>query len=65
MYVYHLSAGAHRGQQRLSDPLELALWIAVSYHVGEPNPGPLQQQQVLLLTEPSLQGPCPFSSNII
>ncbi len=39
--------------KRVSDPLELALWIAVSYHVGEPNPGPLQQQQVLLLTEPS------------
>jgi hypothetical protein len=28
--VYHLSAGAHRGQQRLSDPLELELKAVVS-----------------------------------
>jgi hypothetical protein len=34
---------AHRGQKRVSDPLELVLEV-VSYHVdaGEWNPGPLE-----------------------
>lgn len=38
--------GAHGGQKRTSypPPLELELWVAVSWEL---NPGPLQEQQVL------------------
>jgi hypothetical protein len=48
---------AHGGQQRMSDPLKLELQMAVSCHVGcwEPNFGPLQELQMLLTTESTLQ----------
>lgn len=40
----------------MSDPQELEFQIAVSHHVGAgTEPGPPQQQQILLTTEPSLQ----------
>lgn len=42
--------GAHGGQKRESDPLELEMRIVVNHHVGgcwELNSDPLQQQQVL------------------
>ena len=48
--------GAHGGQKRTLDPLELKLLMVVSHHV-EPRiqAGPLQEQQVLLTTLPTLQ----------
>lgn len=42
-----MSAGSNRDQKRASDPLELKLQIAQ-------NLGPLEEQQILLITEPSL-----------
>lgn len=63
--VYSVHVWYRQCQKRVSDALELSLWIAVSYHVGEPKPGPVQKERVLLLAEPSLQAPCPFYSSII
>ena len=44
------------------DPLKLELPVAVSYPVGagRPNPGPLQEQPVLLTAEPSSQPQVPW-----
>jgi hypothetical protein len=43
--------------EKVSGPLEPQLQVVVSYHVGtwNQNLGPLQEQQVLSTTEPSLQ----------
>lgn len=43
------------GQKRVSDPLQLGLWATGLCDFGEPNLGSLQEQQVLLATEPSLR----------
>jgi hypothetical protein len=37
MCVHHMHAGAHGGQKRTSDPLELELLVFVSYHVSAEN----------------------------
>ena len=39
------------------DPSELELQSVLNCHRWELNPGPLQEQQVLLTTEPPLQPP--------
>jgi hypothetical protein len=44
---------AHRGQERVSDPLELKLQAVVSHQVGAGYP--LEEQPGLLTTEPSSQ----------
>ena len=51
-------SGARRGQKRTWDPLELELQIVVSLTYGcwELNPGPLEEQPVLLTDDPLLQG---------
>ena len=51
--------GVLGGQKRVLDPLGLELQVAVSYHggAGELNPGPLEEEPVLLTPEPSPQ-PC-------
>ena len=51
---------------RVSDPLELELQTVVSCHVDaeELNPGPLEEQSVLLTTEPP-HPPAPSSSSEI
>lgn len=66
MYVNVLSSymsvfGACRGQKSTPGPLELELQMTESHHVGawELNLGLLQEQQVLLTSEPQLQ-PLPF-----
>jgi hypothetical protein len=54
VYVYCKSvSGTRRGQQRA--PLRLELKMAVSYHVGAVNSGPLQEPQMLLTAKPHLQ----------
>lgn len=37
MYVHMCKPGAHRSQDSGLDPLELELWMVVSYHVGAEN----------------------------
>jgi hypothetical protein len=57
MCVQHVP-DAYVSQKRLLEPLELKLLLmVVSYNVRywEPKPCPLQEQQVLLTAEPSLQ----------
>lgn len=44
-----------RGQKRVADVLEKELGIIVSHRVGAGNQSPLQEQQMLLHPEPSLQ----------
>jgi hypothetical protein len=46
-------SGAHKGQKRALDSLELKLWATTGY--WESNLGPLEEQPVLLTTEPPLQ----------
>jgi hypothetical protein len=50
-----------RDQQRVSETLGLELQAVVSHPIDygfwEPNSGPLEEQQALLSTEPSLQSP--------
>jgi hypothetical protein len=36
-YVHHVHTGAHRGQKRAWDPLELELQATTSHHVGPRN----------------------------
>jgi hypothetical protein len=51
-------ACACRGQKRVSDPLELDLWIVVSHHVDagtEPELSARASEQVPLSTGPPLQ----------
>ena len=44
------------GQKRVADCRELQLGMVVSYYVSAGNhPGPLEEQPVLLTTEPSLR----------
>lgn len=55
----HVSAYACRSHQRtegLLDPLRLELQADVGCHMGarNPNPGPVQEQLVLLTAQPSL-----------
>lgn len=50
---YHVHAWCPGGQKRVSDPLGLEL-PSVCWEL---NPGPVEEQPVLLTTEPSLQ-PC-------
>lgn len=44
--MYHIHARALGGYKTASDPLELELWVAVSWEV---NPGPLMEQWVSAL----------------
>ena len=37
MYVHYVLAVARHGQKRVSDPLQLELWMALSQHVGSGN----------------------------
>ena len=46
--------GASGGWKRALDLLGLELQTVVSCHVGAGNPGPLQEQPVLLTAKPSL-----------
>ena len=50
--IYGCVPGAHRGQKRASDTLELELQMVESHHVGVKNRS-RQKQQVLLTTEPA------------
>ena len=54
MYVHHMCARACRDQKRALGILELELQVVVSCLVGcwESNPGPLEEQPVLLITKP-------------
>lgn len=49
--------GAFKGRKRVSDLLDLELQVGVESSCGflKKNPGPLQDQQVLLSTEPYFQ----------
>ena len=50
--------GAHRSKERVSDPLELELWVVVNYlSCGrwDINPSPLQELHKLFNDQPSLQ----------
>ena len=48
--------GEDERQERAWDPLELQLQMAVSYQVGlGREPGPAEEQPVLLIAEPPLQ----------
>jgi hypothetical protein len=53
MYIY--IPGAYRGQKRASDPLKLELQMVVSHNEGPGNVDALEEQRVLLITEPLLQ----------
>ena len=57
MCGYIQECSAHRVQKRALDLLELELQAVVSHIVWElePNLGPMQEQLVLLTTEPSFQ----------
>jgi hypothetical protein len=50
-----VSAGVLRGQKRVWDPLEL--WVAPQHGCYELNTGSLEEQQMVLIAEPSLQLP--------
>ena len=56
--------GVLGGHKRVLDPLELELQVAVSYRggAGELNPGPLEEEPVLLTPEPS---PQPYLSRFL
>lgn len=60
VYTYHLRLGAHRGHKGALDPLELELQACVG--AGNQISGLLEEQQVPLTDEPSLQPP---SSNLL
>ena len=57
VYAYYVHWGACGAQKRVSDPLKLELQGVVSYAmwVLEIEPQSLQKQQMLLITESSLQ----------
>jgi hypothetical protein len=57
IYVGHAHAWCLRRPEEGVDPPELELWMFVSRHVSAGNSGPLEEQLVLLNTEPSLQPP--------
>lgn len=53
----YVRTSSTQGEQKGAlGPLELKLWMVVSYtgFYAEPNPSPLQDQQVLRTAEPSL-----------
>lgn len=52
-----MSVGARGGQKSELDPLELELQLVVHYQYGnqKANLSSIQEQQVLLVTEPSVQ----------
>ena len=52
--------GTHGGQKRPSDPLELELWMAMSYHVGAGNQIRPPKEQRILLTTQHLFNPLTF-----
>lgn len=54
MRVCHSYVGTHGGQKKVLDSLELG------YRCWESNSGSLEDQQALLITEPSLQNPLSF-----
>lgn len=54
MYV-HCVPGADGDQKRLSDLVDLEMWMVVSHHLGELNQGPLWEKYVHLTSDPSLQ----------
>jgi hypothetical protein len=56
MYGHHMSC-ALGGQKKVLALLELDLKLGVSYRIGswESDLGPLQEQQVLSIPEPTLQ----------
>ena len=59
--VYHTCiSAAHRDRKRVSDSLQLELWMTVSYHVllGIQT-GSMEEQSVFLTAESSFQ-PTPF-----
>lgn len=47
MHGYHIHAWSLKRSE------ELELWMVASHHVGAKNPDHLQEQQVLLTTEPT------------
>lgn len=57
MSIYHVSGGSQRCQKRGLDPWNWShRWLQASLaEFWEPNTGTLEEQQVLLPTEPSLQ----------
>lgn len=46
----HMSVGVYRGQEKMSESLELDIWVF--WECREPNSGPREEQQVLQTTEP-------------
>ena len=54
--VQSVYSWGHGSRKRSLDHLELGLWVVLSYHMGAGNKlSPLQEQQVLLTAEASLQ----------
>lgn len=60
MYVYHMCAYCPRKPEEVNGCSGAELQTVMSHHVGELVPGPLQKQQVLQNTEPSVS-PAPGS----
>lgn len=56
LYVSHMWAGTFRGQKKVSGHLKLKLQEVVTcwWRCWDPNTGPQQVWQILLMTEPSL-----------
>jgi hypothetical protein len=58
--------GTRRGQKRVSDLLKRELETVMSCHgCWESNPGPLEEQEVLLTAEPCLRLPCEMLSRLL
>lgn len=55
-----INVGAHTGQKKASDPLELELQT-ISHGCQEVNLDSLEEPQLFFTTEPSLQPSCVFS----
>lgn len=57
MSVHYGMSGAHGGLKRALNPLELELWMVYGPPCGcwESNLGLLQEQQIFLTSDPSLQ----------
>ena len=60
-FVYVPSA---RDQKRVLDSLELELQMWAAMWVLESNPGPLEEQQALLMSGPSLQHKAPIVQSL-
>lgn len=62
--VCHIYGCARRCQKRMLDPLELVVQVVVSYQmVLGTELGTLEEQQMLLTTEPCLQLLCTLTSH--